>query len=57
MPGLSVTTPLDLYVGRIEWAVGQIGELYTGLSEDGGLPAVFIVIPANLTNGKRNGSS
>jgi len=31
----------DLYVGLIEHAAVQIGELFTGLVEDDGLPAVF----------------
>jgi protein-tyrosine phosphatase len=30
-----------LYVGLIEHAAGQIGELYIALSQDDGLPAVF----------------
>jgi protein-tyrosine phosphatase len=31
----------DLYVGLIEHAAGLIGELFTGLAADDGLPAVF----------------
>jgi len=31
----------DLYVGLIDHAAVQLGELYTSLSEDDGLPAVF----------------